>query len=204
MKSFTLVSGFLFGLISQNSAAITRLAEPSAGLKVVFHGALGDSATPVTWSSSSLEMQARMEEGERLALQPPPKMLESPLSAKDEESFFGPKDSLGPSKSELVQHLDVESEQYKMMRLARARILKGAGGGGGHGGGEGGGGSGGHEVASGRPNDKSDAAGTVTSTACGGGSGSGAADATFSTKLTWVLLAGNLAYLRRLFDHARF
>lgn len=190
MKSTVSTLGLLFGIISQTSAAIVRLAEPSASLKGAFHGALGDSSSPVIWSSSLTEMQERIAEGQRLASLPPPKTLDakSPPAAKDETSFLEPKASLGPSKSRFHpaqapvsngQQLNVDSEQYKIMKLAHGRFLKGGGRGGGlfksHGGGA----------------------------AAAAGSHNAAANAPFSTKLTWVFLAGNLALLRRMFNFAR-
>lgn len=129
MKPSAITFELLFGIISQTSAAIIRVAEPSTSLKGAFHGssALGDSPSLVTWSSSLTEMQERIAQGQRLASLPPPKILESPLSAKNEESLVGSEDSLGRSEASFEpvqglvlpnQHLDVESEQYKIMKLA--------------------------------------------------------------------------------------
>lgn len=190
MKSSTLLSGILFGIISQTSAAIMRFAESNPILKGVPHATSGDPHSPVIWSSSYTEMQDRIAEGKLLASAPPPKILESdaksPLAAQNEKSLLGPKGSSRPLKleSEPVQgpvsngqRLDVNSEQYKMMELVHGRVLKG-----GHGGG--------HESHGG-------------GAAAAAGSHNAASNAPFSTKLTWIFLAGNLAMLRRLFNFAR-
>ncbi|EGG01732.1 uncharacterized protein MELLADRAFT_66867 [Melampsora larici-populina 98AG31] len=199
MKSSALLYGFLFGMISQISAAILRVAEPSALSKGALHSTVGESSSPVHWSSSFTEMQERIAEGKRLASLPPSKLLDakSPLSPKNEKSLLGTKDSLDPSKSKLSptqapapapvstqpQHLDVNSEQYKIMKLAHGRYLKG----GSHGGSQG---------------TETQTHGLAFWTAVSGHNA--APNAPFSTKLTWIFLAGNLALLRRLFDLARF